>query len=91
MGEPGLKPFDPVLSISIAAKENIQKDVNDNLVPIHMYWQDERVYVTSETDPDYAQNMNLNEGPPQFWKNIIKDIGESEKNKNSSNDVVAEA
>lgn len=58
-------------------------------MPVTKYWKDERVYATSEADPNYAKNMRENEGPPRFWKDVIKRMGESERV--SKNEVEAES
>jgi len=69
--EPGLKEVDPVLSISIEAKEKIEIDIKKALVPVRSYLKHGYLFRTSEVGPQGGDNTAEKSEQSQFWKDTV--------------------
>ena len=66
MKEPGLKEVDPVLCVSIQAREKLEESIKEVTIPVKTYWKYGYPFMSLETDPRHAQRMEEDEGPPQY-------------------------
>lgn len=71
MGEPGLKPLDPVLCISQEARTNITTSVEHMSVELKPYWKNDGIYFIPENDEHYADVIAEDQGPPKSWMKIV--------------------
>jgi geranylgeranyl transferase type-1 subunit beta len=75
MKEPGLKEVDPVLCASTETKAKMEKAIKEAAVPWKTYWKHGEPFQSSEADPEHAENMAKDEGPPKFIMDILQKIG----------------
>jgi geranylgeranyl transferase type-1 subunit beta len=66
MKEPGLKDVDPVLCMSVQAREKLEKSIKEATTPVKIYWKHGYPFMSLETDPQHAQRMKEDEGPLQY-------------------------
>ncbi len=77
MKEPGLKPVDSALCISVQQREQIKKLRDDALVPTKLYWKNGFCFSIREDDPKFEEKMASSEGPPAVSNNNIAGISKA--------------
>ncbi len=74
MKEPGLKPVDSALCISVQQREQIKKLRDAASVPTQMYWKNGFCFSIREDDPQFEEKMASSEEPSVVFSTRIAGI-----------------
>lgn len=72
MGEPGLKPVDPVFCISLEAKKDLEASIEAVSAEKKIVWRKGVLAVLNKSDPDYESVVKEDEGPPVWQKEVMQ-------------------
>jgi geranylgeranyl transferase type-1 subunit beta len=64
--EPCLKPFDPVLCVSIQQRDRVNTQRKDALVFTRTYWKYGYSFSIREDDPNFEKKLADSEDAPKF-------------------------
>lgn len=64
--EPCLKPFDPVLCVSIQQRERINTQRKDALIPTRTYWNYGYSFPIRKDDANFEKKLADSEDAPKF-------------------------
>lgn len=76
MKEPGLKPLDSALCVSVEQRENISQFRKAGVVPSRMYWKHGYSFEVREDDPDFQAKMASSEEPPKAFVGLMDAISQ---------------
>ncbi len=77
MKEPGLKPVDSALCISVQQREHIKKLRDNALVLTKLYWKNGFCFSIREDDPEFEEKIASSEEPPAGLDNNIAVISKA--------------
>jgi geranylgeranyl transferase type-1 subunit beta len=66
MNEPGIKPLDSALCISMQQKDTIRQHHKITLVQTRTYWNHRFCFSIREDDPDFEKVMASSEKAPEY-------------------------
>jgi geranylgeranyl transferase type-1 subunit beta len=70
MNEPGIKPLDSALCISVQQKDIIKQRHKTALVRTRTYWKHGFGFSIREDDPDFEKVIASSDKPPEFMAKI---------------------
>ena len=74
MKEPGLKPLDSALCVSVVQRENVCRLREGGVVPSHVFWKHGYGFEVREDDPEFDSKMASSEEPPLALPGLMEAI-----------------